>query len=61
MLNLSLLNVYAHIVPMNGALAPVPGLGLSTSAPGSEGARHGGRIGHLPHHYIDLDIHAHAL
>ena len=60
MLNLSPLNVYDHIVPMNGALAPVPGIGLSMSALGSESARHGGRIDHLPHHYINLDTHAHA-
>ena len=60
MLNLSSLNVYGDIVPMNGALAPVPGIGLSMSAPGSESARHGGRIGHLPHHYIDLHTHAHV-
>ena len=54
MLNLSSLNVYGDIVPMNGALAPVPGIGLSMSAPGPESARHSGRIGHLPLPYIDL-------
>ena len=35
-------------------------LEVSMSAPGPESARHSGSIGHLPHHFINLDTHAHA-